>query len=97
MIERRLNPALQPLQCADLVVEHLRSYFDLDFHLIQALRAGQYNLVMRQRALDLEQRGLHLRWEDIDAANNQHVVAAAADAGNPAIVRPHSQGPAGSW
>ena len=35
---------------------------------------------MRHRALDREQGGLDLRREDVDAADDEHVVAAAADA-----------------
>ena len=71
---------MQLLQRADLIAEHLRRHFHLHFHLVESVLAGQDDLVMRQRALDLQQRGLHLRRKDIDAANNQHVVAAAADA-----------------
>ena len=71
---------VQLLQGADLVAEDLRRHLHLHLHLVQPLLAGQDDLVVRQRALHRQQRGLDLRREHVDAADDQHVVAAPADA-----------------
>ena len=91
----RARPAasMQLLQRPDLVVEHLRGHLDLHFHLVQALLAREEDLVMRQGAFHLQQRRFNLRRKDVDAANDQHVVAAAAMRPIRRIVRPHSQRP----
>src|SRR5208283_3454211 len=68
VIERSLQLFIQHLQRADFIVEHLRRHFHLHFHLVQSLLARQDDLVMRQGALDLEQRRLNLRRKYIDAA-----------------------------
>ena len=80
MIQRVCQLLVQLFERADLVAEHLRRHFDLHFHLVQAVLARQHDLVMRQRAFDLQQRGFDLRGEDVDAADDEHVVAAPADA-----------------
>jgi hypothetical protein len=48
------------LQGAHRVAEHLRRDFHLDRHLVQALLAGEDDLVVGQRALHVEQGGFHL-------------------------------------
>ena len=47
---------------------------------VQILLAVHDDLVMRQRALHFQQRGFDLRGEQVDAADNEHVVAAPANA-----------------
>ena len=44
------------------------------------LLAREHDLVVRQRALDRQQRGLDLRRKHVHAADDEHVVAAPADA-----------------
>ena len=53
--------------------------------------AREDDLIMRQRAFDPQQRGLDLRGEDVDAADDEHVVAAPADAPHAPQRRPHGQ------
>lgn len=45
-------------ECADAVAEGLSRNFHLHFHLIEAMHAGEDDPVVRQRALDVEQRRL---------------------------------------
>ena len=59
---------------------------DLDFHvhLVQPFFTREHYLVMRQRFFDREDCRFDLRWKDVHAADNDHVVAAVGDAADAA-------------
>ena len=66
----------------DFVAENFRADLNFDVDLVQSALASEHDPVMRQRTLDGQQRRLDLRGENIDAADDEHVVAASADALN---------------
>ena len=63
----------------DGVFEHGRLDFHLDFQFVHRLRAGDDQLVVRFDAFDGEQNAFDLRREEVNAADDEHVIAAAAN------------------
>src|ERR1035441_8027141 len=93
-IERELLPWLPEwVERANLVAEELGSHFHVHFHGVQAFVARQDDLIMGQRAFHGEQRGFDLRGENVHAADDEHVVAAARDAAHAAHGAPARAGP----
>ena len=71
---------LEGLEGADLVGKNFGGDFNLHLELIEALVARKDNLVVGEGAAGAEQCRLDLRGEDVNAADDNHVVAAAGDA-----------------
>lgn len=69
------------LDFSDLVGEYLGCELDLDFHRIEVARAvDDYLIVRADDFFDVHEHGFNLRREDIDAADDEHIVRPAADA-----------------
>src|SRR5262249_13143369 len=56
---------------------------DLDGQLVEVLRALDDELVVRRELRDRKKRALDLAREDVDAADDQHVVGSSEDARHP--------------
>ena len=73
-----LNPFAQRFQLLHFIRENLFVDFNLHFKLIQRADAIDDQQIMRLGFFDLQQDAFDLRRENVDAANNQHVVRASA-------------------
>ena len=80
------------LQLRYFVAEILFGDFDLDGDLVEVVLAGENDQVVGKGIFDLENRCLDLRREDVDPANDEHVVAAPVDPAYPA-----DGAPAAGW
>src|ERR1035441_4712495 len=92
MLHRVGQALAQSFQRTDLVAEKLRGHFHLYFHRVQAFVARQQDLIMRHGAFYRQQRAFDLRGEDVHAADDEHVVAAARDAADAAHRAPARAG-----
>ena len=63
-------------RAADFVAEHLLRHFNIDFDIVESVVPCQNDLIMRQVLFLVEDCGFDLRRKDIDAADDEHVVAA---------------------
>ena len=80
--------------CRDLgqgVGEHLRRHLHLDLQAIAVVLTADHDLVVGRISL-VEQHRLDLGREDIDALDNQHIVAAAHGFGHACVRRNTSPG-----
>ena len=65
------------LEILDCVGEHRAVELDLHFDVVEVVLAGEDELIVRGNALHFEEQAFDLRGEDVHAADDQHVVAAA--------------------
>ena len=70
------------LHFAHGVGEDFGGEFDVDRDFVERAGTGQLDVEVRRESGDAEERLLDLRGEDVDAADDEHVVRAARDAGH---------------
>jgi hypothetical protein len=80
------------LHAVHAVGEELGADLDLDVDLVERAGAGDLDEVVRRGALDPQQRLLDLGGEDVDAADDQHVVGAPGDAAHACRASPAGTG-----
>ena len=73
----------EPDHVLDLVAERLGSDLDLQEHVVQGALAGDVDHVLVPDLGDLQERVLDLRRENIDSADDKHVVGPSGDPADP--------------
>src|SRR5262252_10339914 len=80
------------LRACRRVARRISRALDLDRHGVERPVAREHDLIVRGKARETDQRRLDLRWIDVDAANDEHVVVAAGDP-----LDAHMGAPARAW